>query len=320
MFVERSGFRVFSIAGIEVSVSIWYGFLMFVIVALNGLLHGALFAAAITVSLLIHEFGHAIPAKYYRLAPSILLHGFGGLCFHQASDSDWKDILIVVAGPLVQMFVGGIGALVLFGVAGEIGYTTNFELLLLYFVGVSFVWGAINLVLPLFPLDGGQLFHLILRRFMVEAKAQEIALKTRVTVAIPVGILAIIYGWYFGALIVALLVIDNVNALRSGVRLIDRRAKVRASSFIKETLDEAEKAFVEQDWREAARLCHVMRAANDPIPTRSMDRIWEILGIATTRMGEYHEAMGWLKKAPSNPDVEAAIAECEAELARDLAP
>lgn len=314
MFVERSGFRIFSIAGVDVSVSVWYGFLMFVFVAFNGLLQGALFAAAVTISLLIHEFGHALPAKYYRLGPSILLHGFGGLCYHQPADSDWKDILIVVAGPVIQLIFGGIAALVLFFVAGEIGYTTNLELLLLYFIYVSVVWGGINLALPLFPLDGGQLFHLILRRFLPEARAQDIALKTSVTVAIPVGILAVVYGWYFGAFIVAMLVMDNVSALRSGVRLIDRRAKVRASSFVKDTLADAERAFAEEDWREAARLCHVLRAANDPIPKKSMDRLWEILGLATTRMGEWEEALGWLKKAPSTPEVQAAMTECESHL------
>ena len=59
----------------------------------------------------------------------------------------------------------------------------------------------------------------------------------------------------------------------------------------------AERAFAEDDFREAARLCHVIRAANDPVPKKDMDRIWELLGIATTQMGEWEEALGWLRKA-----------------------
>ena len=321
MFMERSGYRIFSIAGIDVSVSFWYVAMMVMITFLGGsILQGALFAAAITISIVIHEFGHAIPSRLFNLRPSILLHGFGGLCFHEPSDSDWKDILIVLAGPLVQIAAGAIGLGGLFLAAGEVGYTTNLELLLYYFVWVSFVWGAINLVLPLYPLDGGQLTHLILRRFMIEHRAQDLCLKLSIGTAIPVGIFAIVNQFYFGVFLVVFLVMDNVNALRSGVQLIDRRASVRASSFVKDNLADAEQAFADEDWREAARLCHVIRASNDPVPKKSMDRIWEILGIAATRMGECEEAIGWLTKAPRTAEVEAAIAECEANLSPEPNP
>lgn len=320
MFFERSGFRLFSLAGIDVAMSPWYALLMLFIVYVNGLVHGLLFALAITISIVIHEFGHAIPSKIYALRPSILLHGFGGLCFHEPADSDWKDIIIVIAGPVVQIVVGLIAALALFLVAGEIGRTTNLELFLFYFVWVSIIWGGVNLLIPLFPLDGGQLLHLILRRFMVEHRAQDIALKTSVTVAIPIGILGLVYGWFFVAIIALFIIMDNVNTLRAGSRLIERKAKIRASSFVKDNLEAAERAFDDGDWREAARLCHVIRAANDPVPRKDMDRIWTLLGIATTRMGECEEAVGWLEKAPSSPEVEAALAECEAKLAEDLAP
>lgn len=316
MFFESSGWKVFSIADIDVSVSFWYFALMIFIVVMNPGVGGILFAAAITISVIIHEFGHAVPSKLYNLGPSILLHGFGGLCFHQPADSDWKDILILVMGPLVEIIVGVLAFGVLFVVSGEIrpGYTTYWEIFLFYFAWVSVVWGAINLFLPLFPLDGGQLFHMFLRRFVVEHKAQDIALKTSVTVAIPIGILAIVYQFYFGAFLVAFIVIDNINTLRAGRRLVTRKAKVRASNFVKDSLAEAEQAFDDEDWREAARLCHVIRASNDPVPPRQMDRIWELLSLATTRQGEWEEALGWLKKAPETPETIAAREECERQL------
>lgn len=312
---EYSGWRVFSVAGIDVSVSFWYLVFMAIVIGFNPGLGGVAFALAITLSLLIHEFGHAAPSKAYRLSPSILLHGFGGLCMHQPSDSDWKDILIVVAGPLIEIVVGVAAYGVLFFVAGPAGRTTFGELFLYYFAWVSIVWGAVNLLLPLYPLDGGQLFHLALRRFLPEAKAQDIALKVSVTVAIPLGILAIVYGWFFGAIIVMFLVMDNINVLRTGQQLIDRRAKVRASSFVKDTLAEAEAAFADEDWREAARLCHVLRAANDPIPAKQMTRVWEILALSTANMQEWEEALGWLDKAPDTAAVRDARQRCQAAIA-----
>lgn len=314
MFFEQSGWKIFSIGDVDVSVSFWYLILMVFIVAMNPGIGGVLFAAAITISVVIHEFGHAIPSKMYRLKPSILLHGFGGLCFHQPADSDGKDVLILLAGPILEIIVGLFAFAVLYLSAGEIGYTQNWELFLWYFGYVSVVWGLANLLLPLFPLDGGQLFHLLLRRFMDERKAQDLALKASVTVAIPLGILAIAYQWFFGAIICFFIIMDNVNTLRSGARMIQRRAKKRASNFVKENLDEARAAFADEDWREAARLCHVVRAANDPIPDKQMDQIWEILGIATANQGEWDEALGWLKRAPDTAAVREARRRCEEAL------
>lgn len=306
MYFERSGYRLFSVAGIDVSISFWYLLLMGFIVFYNPGVGGFLFAAAVTISIVIHEFGHAVPSKMYGLNPSILLHGFGGLCMHDPADSDWKDILIIVAGPVVEIIVGIAAFAVLGFTASPPGVTMNWELFLYYFAWVSVVWGAINLFLPLFPLDGGQLFHMILRRFIKEDRAQSIALRTSILVSVPIGIFALVKGFFFGAFLVVFLLIGNIQMLQSGARLVGRKAKVRASSFVKDTLRDAEAAFADEDWREAARLCHVIRAANDPVPKKQMSRIWELLYVSTVNQGEYEEAKGWLKKAPDTAAVREA--------------
>ncbi len=310
MFFESSGWRLFSIGGVDVSVSFWYLALMVFIIVMNGFPGGLLFALAITISVIIHEFGHAVPSKAYSLGPSILLHGFGGLCMHRPADSDWKDILILVMGPAVEIVFG----LAAFGLLAFVPMGGALETFVFYFAWVSVIWGGINLLLPLYPLDGGQLFHLFLRRFMVEHKAQDLALKTSITIAIPVGIAGIVYGWYFAAFLVFFIIMSNYNTLRAGHRLIQRKAKVRASDFVKETLGEAEAAFSDEDWREAARLCHVIRAGNEPIPDKQMDRIWEILAVSTMKQGEWKEALGWIEQAPDTPAVREARQECERHL------
>lgn len=313
MFFESSGWRVASIAGIEISVSFWYLALMMFIIVFNGFPGGLLFALAITISVVIHEFGHAVPSKAYRLHPSILLHGFGGLCMHSPSDSDWKDILILVMGPLVEIAFG----LAAFGLLTFVPMGGALHTFVFYFAWVSVIWGAVNLFIPLYPLDGGQLFHLFLRRFVDEHRAQDLALKTSITVAIPVGIGGIVYGWYFAAFLVFFIIMSNLNTLRSGQRLIRRKAKVRASSFVTDTLSEAEQAFTDEDWREAARLCHVIRAGSEPIPDKTMDRIWELLAVSTTRQGEWEEALGWIEQAPDTPAVARARRECEEHLEQE---
>jgi Zn-dependent protease len=313
MYFESSGQRLFSVAGIDVSISFWYVVIMGFILIQNLTIGGFLFASAITLSILIHEFGHAVPSKLYGLHPSILLHGFGGLCSHQPADSDWKDILIIVAGPLVEIAFG-LAAFAVLGSFQTPGVTLNWELFLYYFAYFSVVWGAINLFLPLYPLDGGQLLHMILRRFMVEHKAQDIALKTSIVVAIPCGIYCLVTQMWIGIFLVAFILMGNFSTLNSGASLVGRQAKVRASPFVKDNLAAAEAAFADEDWREAARLCHLMRSSNNPIAPKQMKRVWEILALSTVEQGEYEEAEGWLRQAPDTAAVQKARETVDREL------
>ncbi len=313
MFLERNGVHAFTIAKIDVSFAGSYFFFMGFILVLNAIegsiLSGIIFALALTLSVLIHEFGHAVVCKYQSLQPSILLHGFGGLCFHKPALSDWRDIAIVVAGPVIEILFG-IAALFL-----EPFVTVPILKEFVFVFGwVSIIWGAANLLLPMYPLDGGRLFLLILRRFMKEDKAQNITIKVSIGISVIGVVLAISFSQFFLALIAFMIFMENYNALQSGMKLIDRKAKVRASNTVKETLAEAKARLAEEDWREAARLCHVLRSFNDPIPNKMMDEIWLILGECSVRQGDYEEALGWLKRAPEGRKTRALIEEAESHL------
>jgi Zn-dependent protease len=313
MFYERNGYHAFTLAGVDVSFSVSYLFIMGFILVMStfqgGLLGGLILALAITLSVLIHEYGHAVVCKLYKLEPSILLHGFGGLCFHRPASTDARDIAIVVAGPLIE---------IIFGVAAffAVPYVPN--AILRDFVGVfawvSIIWGGLNLLLPLYPLDGGKLFLLILRRFLPEARAQDISLKVSMAIAVPGGLVGIVYGHFFLAFLAFFIFMDNYNALNSGAALIDRKAKVRASDGLKSMFDDAKAAFDYEDWREAARLCHVIRSYNEPIPNKMMGEIWFMLGASAVKQGDYDEALGWLERAPDNAKTRALIDEAERHL------
>ncbi len=314
MMFETSGYRIGSIAGVDVAVSFWFGFIIVLIVFLSGsLATGLLFALALTLSVLIHELGHAAVCKYYKLSPSILLHGFGGLCMHRQAPDDWKDILIVVMGPLVEIAFG-IAAFALLWY-GPIATDSYLEIFVYYFAWVSVVWGLANLLLPLWPLDGGKLFNLVLRRFISESKAQDWTLKVSMFVAIPVGIAGIMYSFYFIAFLAFFIIIGNYQSMQSGVDLVGRKAKERASEFTKELMSDARNAFEAEDYREAYRLCHQIRALGDTIPSKMQNQIWEILGVSSVEIGEYDEALGWLKRAPDSKRVHDAREKAEVEVA-----
>ena len=302
---ELSGYKVGSIGGVEISISVGYLFIMGFIIFLNGFPGSVLFAAAITLSVLIHELGHAVVCKYYNLSPSVLLHGFGGLCFHSQAKSDGNDVLIVLAGPVIEIIVGVLAFLLLMVVP----MPTILTLFFTYFAWVSVVWGAINLFLPLWPLDGGRLFNLILRRFVDENRAQDWTLKVSAGLAIPCGIVGLMAGHYFIAFLAFFLLMDNIQALQSGADIVGRKAKERTSDFAVELLADADTAFADEDWREAYRVCHQIRSGTYSLSKKDLSRLHEILAITAVKLEEWDEAKGWLERAPKSAMVQEAEAE-----------
>lgn len=324
MFFERRGLSLFRLWDVEVSVSFWYGVLMgFVIVlwpSLGGMTYvdGLIVALAITFSLLVHEFGHAFVAKRYKLSPSIVLHAFGGFCItDREAKSDGDDARVVFAGPLMGLILAGLVALIYVLAPGVVAASAVTQTLFTALLWINVVWSLINLLLPIWPLDGGRLFHLLVRRFKPEDEARRWALNASIFAVIPVGILGFIQ---FHSLLVALFAVfvlmDNIQTLKVGRPLVMRksgRSKNKASSFHEELLAEAEEAMKQQDWREAARLGHHMRSVGS-MPSKMLEQVWMILGISTMKMGEYEEALSYLRRAPEKSKIKRAIERCEQEL------
>lgn len=175
----------FSVAGIPVRVhplfwliSILFGFRP------NDPIGIAIWVGAIFISILIHELGHAFTMRYFGYSPAVVLYAGGGLAmYHGDNDSPWTNysagyfnrrrenpwsrILVSAAGPaagflfaalvIAVAIVAGVG-LTFFGERITGGTEVNpylFQLLgsLLF---INIIWGMVNL-LPIYPLDGGQI-------------------------------------------------------------------------------------------------------------------------------------------------------------------
>ncbi len=113
----------------------------------------------ILISVLVHEMGHALTAVLFGLNPRIELVALGGLTYHKGDKLPfWKQFFIVLNGPLFGFFLFLIAyALMQFPqfTDGTIGKMTY------YFYWVNLVWTILNLV-PVMPLDGGQLLRILL--------------------------------------------------------------------------------------------------------------------------------------------------------------
>jgi membrane associated rhomboid family serine protease len=83
-------------------------------------------------------------------------------------------------------------------------------------------------------------------------------------------------------------------------------AKRKASDFQKSLLADAEEALADEDWREAYRVCHQLRATSGGLPEKIMNRVWEILAITSVELEIWNEAESYIKHAPDSRQVKRA--------------
>lgn len=116
----------------------------------------AIWIAAVLVSIIIHELGHAFTMRHFGARPHIVLYALGGLAIPDRIFRRGQDIVVSLAGPLAQIAVG-VGAMLLLQLSsgGDIRWLQVF---LADFIFASIWWGMFNL-LPIFPLDGGHVMN-----------------------------------------------------------------------------------------------------------------------------------------------------------------
>ena len=301
-----SGFKLFSIGSIPVSVSPWYLLLLFFWMR-GDVVAGIIWALVVTFSILVHELGHALVAHYYKLSPRILLWGLGGLTFHEEARRDRHDALIIAAGPAAGLLLGAL----VFAASFFLPSSPRVDQAVTMLLWVNILWSFVNL-LPLWPLDGGQLFRLGLLQFLKPRAAE----KTTHVVSLGLLILAAVAAFHFGQLFLGILVAfgiwRNVQGLRGDVSSgIVRKVNTEAKGL----LEQAKQAFAAGDYREAARLCHHIKGAPN-VPDDVVAQMWALLGTASARLGDHQDALRALERAPETAEVVEAKIECLFQLDR----
>ncbi|MGJ8725538.1 MAG: M50 family metallopeptidase [Roseibacillus sp.] len=165
-----------------------------------------LFVIAGFFSILVHELGHGLTIRKLGADTQIVLQAFGGFAtYPQNKFSRPQDFLITAAGPLAQLILGGIVLIISLNIPIE-GSLGNVFLKALYMI--SFVWALFNLV-PVFPLDGGQLLNAVLG-----PKRKNITHIIGIIIAIAVGILGLMSGRLFVAFFMGYFAYQNFQILR----------------------------------------------------------------------------------------------------------
>jgi stage IV sporulation protein FB len=154
-----------------------------------------LWIGCVFVSILVHEFGHALATKAFFGSPSVVLWGMGGLCYNQGEQQTPRQRLaIILAGPGAGFLLCALVVLLFWILLGITPYEqaqlVSYEFSLSqtpgtgldkfvrafllhreqgqfvfnvywFLVQINLFWGLVNL-LPVWPLDGGQATQILL--------------------------------------------------------------------------------------------------------------------------------------------------------------
>lgn len=181
----------FTIFGIPVEVQ---PFFWITLVILGGALEAdsamailglGLFVVAGFISILVHELGHALMARKFGAYSAITLQAFGGYAAYSGVRlSRPQSFAVTAAGPAVQILLG---LAVWFALLHLPQLNANAAYFLVVLMQISLFWAVLNL-LPVMPLDGGQMLNAVLG-------PQRIRVTLGVTIVVAAGVGLAMFVW-----------------------------------------------------------------------------------------------------------------------------
>ncbi len=159
---------------------------------------------------LLHEFGHCFGARSVGGdAANILMWPLGGLAYAHAPMRPWPQFVTVAAGPAVNVVLCLLSAAVILAISGgrilppinplggQFTVIGAGPLSVPDWITYIFIFYRVNLfllafnLLPIYPLDGGQLFHAIIWPFVGLQRATIIAAQVGLVGCAILGLLAL---------------------------------------------------------------------------------------------------------------------------------
>ncbi len=161
----------------------------------------AIWTAVVFLSIMLHELGHAWMGRRYGAQPYIVLHGLGGLtALPGATFNRSQNVWVSLAGPGAGLALG----IVLVATAPFLPLGGTYAHVALGFlVYVNIFWSLFNL-LPVLPMDGGQVLRAILG-----PRRLHIALWTGAVVAVMLALIAAYARQWFIAIFMGFLAYSN---------------------------------------------------------------------------------------------------------------
>ena len=227
----------FSLFGFPVRINPWFWLVALFLSGLGAPVSVFLWIAAMLICILLHELGHAVVMRAYGYRPSIVLYSFGGLAIPHAGaygvrrPGPWGDMLIAFAGPAAGFLLAVILALPIYFLATR--FPHDYRLAFYFHVvpdvsvpnhlltdflddvfQITVMWGLLNL-LPIYPLDGGQ----IAQQIFVLTNPRDAIRQSLILSMLVAGLMAVIalVQWHstYLAVFFAWLTYSNFTMLQS---------------------------------------------------------------------------------------------------------
>lgn len=196
MFRDSALFEFRGPFGIPVQIGSSIIFLAFLFLSVGGdpayIAYDIVFLLILILSIFLHELGHAWGCRVQGVSVRrIMIYGGGGFCEHDPATRS-EDELIVAMGPIVNLALWAICSLLT-------PYAANPDLswALEAAADVNIILAVLNM-LPVMPLDGGQLFQLALMRILPAPLATRICGGVGLLIALAWIPMMIACMYYFG--------------------------------------------------------------------------------------------------------------------------
>ncbi|MFP2924384.1 TPR end-of-group domain-containing protein [Pyxidicoccus sp. 3LG] len=241
------------------------------------------------VSVLIHELGHALASRLFGYRPSIALVWMGGhtVPTDQPGPLPWKrTLLIVAAGPFFGLMLG---------IASGVGFTLlkgrspALDFFLFTFMVANLFWAVLNM-LPVLPLDGGQITTTLATRLFGPRRGFILAQGLALLVCVAAVVFGLKTGSLFLSIIFAMYGVQAFRVVAEGMRGGNEQAReaARLQGPLAEKLREARVAL------DAGRLDDARRVAAG---------VLEQEGLTPQLASHAHHVLGWvaLKEGQGRP-------------------
>lgn len=308
----RMSFRLFGVS-VDVQLGFWLSaaLLGYGILSKQQYQLFLVWIVVVFLSVLMHEFGHALAIKRHRIEPEITLHFMGGT-------TTWRSllplgrlqhVLISLAGPFAGFFVAGLLHLVLSYVPALYALPAMLLSGMEMLIYVNLWWGALNLI-PVLPFDGGHVLEHALgpRRGRLTAAISGVA-------AVILAIFFLRAGFFFFSFILAMSAFQSLQRFRSEPAASSpvmnrRRAALHEEPVPPETavlLQRARQALEDERTSEAMALAAEVLAQSPAPPRRALREAHELVGWSHLLLGDAKRAGEAVAQARKHGEPDPAL-------------
>jgi Zn-dependent protease/predicted transcriptional regulator len=203
--VMKWSIRFARIAGIDLKIHLtfliflaWIGFTYYANGGSEAAVRGVLFIVLLFACVLLHELGHALTARRFGIhTPDITLLPIGGIArLERIPDQPKQELLIAIAGPLVNLIIAGL--LILFlhqrATASDLAQLNSPQVAMLAKLASVNLFLALFNLIPAFPMDGGRILRALLAMRLNYARATQIAARVGQGLAFVFGFFGLLYN------------------------------------------------------------------------------------------------------------------------------